>query len=53
MDFPKVLPPGKTGSIRVKVDTGHSPGPHTKYVTIKTNDPDNSKVMVHLSYNVK
>jgi hypothetical protein len=53
VDYPKVLPPGKAGTIKTKVDTGQAPGVHTKYLTIKTNDPENPKVVVHLTYNVK
>ncbi|HXG91782.1 MAG TPA: hypothetical protein VNN73_05350 [Blastocatellia bacterium] len=53
MDFPKVLRPGGSGSIKVKVETGKSPGPHTKSVTIKTNDPEEPSVIVHLKFDVK
>jgi hypothetical protein len=37
----------------VKVDTGKSPGPHTKSVTIKTNDPATPVVIVRLKFDVK
>ena len=50
MDFPKVLRPGQAGSIKIKVETGKSPGPHVKSVTIKTNDPNESTVMVQFAF---
>ena len=53
MDFPKVLLPGRQGSIKVKVETGKSPGPHTKSATIKTNDPSEPSVVVNLKFDVK
>jgi uncharacterized protein DUF1573 len=53
VDFPKSLAPGKAGSVKVKVDTGASPGEHTKSVTIKSNDPNQPSVLVELVFNVK
>ena len=53
MDFPKVLRPGRSGTIKVKVETGKGLGPHTKSVTIKTNDPSDPSVIVHLKFDVK
>jgi hypothetical protein len=53
VDFPKVLQPGKAGTIKVKVDTGKSPGEHTKSVTIKSNDPTEPNVIVQLVFDVK
>ena len=53
MDFPKVLPPGKAGTIKVKVDTGTGVGPHTKSVTIKSNDPVQPTLKVDLTFTVK
>jgi hypothetical protein len=53
VDFPKVLPPGKAGSIKVKVQTGVAPGEHTKSVTIKSNDPANPSIVVDIVFNVK
>ena len=53
MDFPKVLPPGKAGTIKVKVETGKVEGPHKKSVTIKSNDPAKPSVKVDLTYIVK
>ena len=53
MDFPRVLQPGKVGNIRVKVETGKSPGPHMKSVTIKTNDPNDSSHLVQFKFDVK
>ena len=53
MDFPEVLPPGKAGTIKVKVETGKVEGPHTKSVTIKSNDPAKPSVKVDLNFTVK
>ena len=53
MDFPKVLRPGQAGKIKVKVDTGKSPGPHIKSVTIKTNDPNDPSHLVQFSFDVR
>ena len=53
MDFPKVLRPGRSGSIKVEVETGKTAGPHTKTVTIKTNDPNEPSVVVNLKFDVK
>ena len=53
MDFPKVLQPGKAGTIKVKVDTGKSPGPHVKSVTIKSNDPNSPSMVVQFTFDVK
>jgi hypothetical protein len=51
--FPKALPPGKAGTIKVKVDTGNSPGMHVKSVTIKSNDPESPTFVVQFSFDVK
>jgi hypothetical protein len=53
VDFPKVLPPGKAGTIKVKVETGTAPGEHTKSVTIKSNDPSEPSVTVNLVFTTK
>ena len=53
MDFPRVLPPGKAGAIKVKVDTGTSPGEHTKSVTIKSNDPLQPSVKIEFVFTTK
>jgi hypothetical protein len=53
VDFPKVLRPGQAGKIKVKVDTGKSPGPHTKSVTIKSNDPSDPSHVVQFAFDVK
>lgn len=53
MDFPKVLRPGRSGAIKVEVETGKDPGPHSKTVTIKTNDPNEPSVVVNLKFDVK
>ena len=39
-DFDKVIAPGKTGKVRVTIDTGSFNGPVAKGVTVFTNDPD-------------
>lgn len=39
-DFDKVIAPGKTGKVRVTLDTGSFNGPVAKGVTVFTNDPD-------------
>lgn len=53
MDFPKVLQPGQAGKIKVKVDTGKGAGPHTKSVTIVSNDPQEKSVIFEFSFTVK
>ncbi|HMG34010.1 MAG TPA: hypothetical protein VKM94_08740 [Blastocatellia bacterium] len=53
MDFPKVLRPGQAGKIRIKVETGKSPGPHTKSVTVKSNDPLQPAATVQFTFDVK
>jgi hypothetical protein len=53
VDFPKVLRPGQAGKIKVQVETGTSPGPHTKSVTIKSNDASNPSLMVQFTFDVK
>lgn len=53
MDFPKVLRPGQVGNIKVKVETGKQPGPHTKSVTIKSNDPNDPSRIVQFEFDVK
>jgi hypothetical protein len=53
VDFPKVVKAGSSGRISIKVETGTSPGPHTKQVTIKSNDPEQPTVIVQFSLDVK
>jgi hypothetical protein len=53
VDFPKVLRPGQVGKIKVKIETGKAAGPHTKSVTIKSNDPDNPSQIVSFGFDVK
>jgi len=53
VDFPKVLRPGQAGKIKVKIETGTAPGPHTKSVTIKSNDPDDPSHIVSFAFDVK
>jgi hypothetical protein len=50
---PKVVAPGKTATIKLKIDTGQAPGSHTKSVTIKTNDPVQPVAQVDLTFTVK
>jgi len=53
VDFPKVLQPGKVGTIKIKVETGKSPGPHAKNIPIKSNDPDEPTRVVQFMFDVK
>jgi hypothetical protein len=53
VDFPKVLRPGQAGKIRVKVETGKSPGEHVKSITIKSNDPSDPSRIVSFVFDVK
>ena len=53
MDFSKVLRPGQAGKIKVKVETGKSPGEHVKSVTIKSNDPTDPSRLVQFVFDVK
>lgn len=53
MDFPKVLRPGQVGTIKIKVETGKSPGPHSKSVTIKSNDASDPSHLVQFKFDVK
>lgn len=53
VDFPRVVKPGSVGRIKVKLDTGSSPGEHVKNVTIRSNDPARPSVVVDLVVNVK
>jgi hypothetical protein len=53
VDFPKVLRPGQVGTIRIKVETGKAAGPHTKTVTIRTNDPSETSHVVNFKFDVK
>lgn len=53
VDFPKSISPGKAGRIKVAVEIGNAPGPHTKSVTIKSNDPAQPSLQVDLVFNVK
>ncbi|HWN42242.1 MAG TPA: DUF1573 domain-containing protein [Thermoanaerobaculia bacterium] len=39
-DFDKMIAPGKTGKVRVTLDTGTFNGPIAKGVTVYTNDPE-------------
>jgi hypothetical protein len=53
VDFTKVLRPGQAGAIHIKVETGKVPGPHSKSVTIKTNDPNDQSHLVQFKFDVK
>lgn len=44
--FPHEIQPGKSGAIKVNVDTGTVPGEHTKSLTIKSNDPQQPSLKV-------
>jgi hypothetical protein len=50
VDFPKVIQPGKSGKIKLKVDTGKGSGPRTKTVVINSNDPQEKVVTVEFSF---
>ncbi|MEW6126933.1 MAG: hypothetical protein AB1757_07830 [Acidobacteriota bacterium] len=52
MDFPKVLRPGQVGKIKIKVETGKAPGPHTKSVTIISDDPAQKTAMFQFTFDV-
>jgi hypothetical protein len=53
VDFPKLIAPGKSGGVKVKVDTGTSPGEHTKSLTIKSNDPAQPSAKVEFLFTTK
>jgi hypothetical protein len=50
VDFPKTIQPGKTGKIKLQVDTGKGSGVRTKTVTINSNDPQEKTVTVEFSF---
>jgi hypothetical protein len=53
VDFPKLIKPGRSGSIKIKVETGSSPGEHTKSLTIKSNDPVQPSLKLEFVYSTK
>ena len=53
MASPKVLRPGQAGKIKIKVETGKSPGEHVKSVTIRTNDPNDPTHLLQFVFDVK
>jgi hypothetical protein len=50
VDFPKAIQPGKSGKIKLQVDTGKGSGVRTKTVTINSNDPQEKVVTVEFSF---
>jgi hypothetical protein len=50
VDFPKTIQPGKSGKIKMQVDTGKGSGVRTKTVTINSNDPQEKTVTVEFSF---
>ena len=50
VDFPKAIQPGKSGKIKLQVDTGKGSGVRTKTVTINSNDPQEKAVTVEFSF---
>ena len=53
VDFPKSIAPGKSGTIKYKVETGKGTGLKTKTISIKTNDPNEPTVTYEFSFTVK
>ncbi len=53
-DFDKVIPPGKEGKINTIIYGNQiHPGPFRKNYTVTTNDPENSRLILLVSGNVK
>jgi hypothetical protein len=50
VDFPKTIAAGKSGKIKLQVDTGKGSGVRTKTVTINSNDPQEKTVTVEFSF---
>jgi len=53
VDFPKAIGPGKTGAVKIRIETGAVPGLHMKTVTIRSNDPDEPALQIQLLLTVK
>lgn len=51
-DYDKVIAPGKTGKVRVTVDTKSFNGPTAKGVTVYTNDPEAPAIELTIRANV-
>jgi hypothetical protein len=51
--FDKVIGPGKTGKVTLRLDTSAFAGPISKYVTLRTNDPSAPAARVTVSAIVK
>jgi hypothetical protein len=51
-DFDKVIAPGKTGKVRVTVDTKSFNGPTAKGVTVYTNDPATPSIELTVRANI-
>lgn len=52
-DFDKVVAPGKTGKIKLKVDTARFKGPISKSATVTTNDPEQPSIRLVMNANVQ
>jgi hypothetical protein len=50
VDFPKAIQPGKSGKIKLQVETGKGSGVRTKTVTINSDDPQEKTVTVEFSF---
>ncbi len=44
--FDRVIPPGKTGYVTIKLETANFGGPISKPVAVFTNDPENPKIQL-------
>lgn len=51
-DWTKIVPPGGTGKITLKVDTARFKGPISKTATVQTNDPDLASYRLTVNANV-
>lgn len=50
VDFPKTIAAGKSGKIKLQVETGQGSGVRTKTVTINSDDPQEKAVTVEFSF---
>jgi hypothetical protein len=50
VDFPKTIAAGKSGKIKLQVETGQGSGVRTKTVTINSDDPQEKTVTVEFSF---
>jgi hypothetical protein len=51
--FDKIVPPGGTGKVSLKVDTARLKGPISKTATVTTNDPEQPNVRLVVNANVQ